>query len=174
LQIADTATGWRMSLSGGQNLNSLYDDPFFLDTPMLEWPMTLREASFVAFAAKRVLRQLELAAQGREFKLGPSFKKALPVVDDAEPMIVEFGLRKDGDEKDPPRVYFRVGNVTIGCSNEDGYRLLGALCRYGEADEIGNYSRPTQLSVGESMRDPELALPNWANDAQWDEHGRRR
>ena len=177
LEIADTATGWRMSLSGGRNLNSMHDDPFFLDTPVLDWPMTLREAAFVSFAAKRVLRRLELAADGREFKLGPSFKKALPVVDNAEPMVVEFGLRKDGsNENDPPRVYLRIGSVLIGCNDADGYRLLGAFCRYEVADEIGHASAvPQQINLTPGLRnvglprwaDDGISLPRWADDSQW-------
>jgi hypothetical protein len=173
LQIADASTGWVMTLSGGRNLDNRAA-PFFLETDPLDWPMTLREASFVSFAAKRVLRRLGLAAEGRQFKLGPSFKKALEVVDDAEPLVVEFGLRKDGpNENDPPRVYLRIGSVLIGCSDADGYRLLGAFCRYDEADKLGP-PQPVQGSIIESMRDPELALPDFARDELWDAQGRRK
>jgi hypothetical protein len=165
LQIADAATGWQMTMSGGRNLNN-QATPFFLETDPLDWPMTLREASFVAFAAKRVLSRLGLAAEGRQFKLGPSFQKGLQVVDDAEPMVVEFGLRKDGGENDQPRVYLRIGTVLIGCNDADGYRLIGALCRYEEADELGP-PQPVQGNVVPSMRGPGLELPDWADDSKW-------
>ena len=138
--------------------------PFFLETDPLDWPMTLREASFIAFAAKRVLRRLGLAAEGRQFKLGPSFKKVLEVVDDAEPLVVEFGLRKDGDEKDQPRVYLRIGTVLVGCNDADGYRLLGAFCRYEEADKFGP-PQPVQGDVVPGMREAlDRRLPPWARE----------
>ena len=149
-------------LVGGRNLEN-EATPFFLESDPLEWSMALREAAFVTLAAKLLLYRLGRAAQGRSFKLGSSFKKSIPVVDDAD-VVVEFGLQKGQGENDPPAVYLRIDPVRVCCSTADGHKLIGALMRYEVADELSAISgQPQQLNLTIGQRDPEF-LPAWARD----------
>jgi hypothetical protein len=127
--------------------------------------MPFDSASALGGAVDRIKWRAKKAVDGK-MKPGPIFGIQLP---DTKIMI---GVTDDGCN-----LYAEVGGEYARLDEQESEALMVALGRLrrdvNDVDQASN-PRPTQLSVGESMRDPELALPAWADDTLWDAHGRRR
>ena len=149
IDLRDRFTGEAMTLEGGRNFEG--ESPFYLKVDLLQWAMTIDEASRVATAAGRLNYRIRRAGQKSERpKPGPIFRQKLSTEDQTVAAVIELGLCSVDDID---AVYFEFAGMRVALDDEHGANLLMALERF--AGDIADMRR------GSGETHPFFIKPDW-------------